>query len=82
MTVNAVCPGFVDTGMTRETVRRIAEVTGKDEDEALEALRRQSPQRRLIEPAEVAHVVASLCAEGARGINGQAIVIDGGGPTV
>ena len=80
VTVNAVCPGFVDTDMTRETLRRIVEATGKDESEALEALRRQSPQRRLIEPAEVAHVVASLCAEGARGINGQAIVIDGGGP--
>lgn len=78
VTVNAVCPGFVDTEMTRETIRRIVETTGKSEDEALEALRRQSPQRRLIEPAEVAHVVASLCADGARGVNGQEIVVDGG----
>jgi len=79
VTVNAVCPGFVDTAMTGETLRRIVETTAKNESEALDSIRRQSPQRRLIEASEVAHVVASLCAEGARGINGQAIVIDGGG---
>lgn len=80
VTVNAVCPGYVDTGMTRESVARIVRKTGRSEAEALDALLAGSPQRRLIEPAEVAHVVLSLCAEEAKGINGQAIVIDGGGP--
>ncbi|HVS13115.1 MAG TPA: SDR family NAD(P)-dependent oxidoreductase [Thermoanaerobaculia bacterium] len=78
VTVNAVCPGYVDTEMTRETIRRIVETTGADEAGARDALLRRSPQRRLIEPAEVAHAVASLCAEEARGIHGQCVVIDGG----
>lgn len=78
VTVNAVCPGYVDTEMTRETVRRIVETSGTDEAAARDALERRSPQRRLLQPAEVAHAVASLCAEEARGINGQCLVIDGG----
>jgi len=79
VTVNAVCPGFVDTQMTTESVERIHEKTGKTRDEALEAILATSPQRRLITPGEVAHVVLSLCDDDARGINGQAIVLDGGG---
>ena len=78
VTVNAVCPGYVDTPMTAESLRRISEKTGRTEAEALDAILSGTPQRRLIEPDEVAHAVVSLCAEGARGINGQSIVIDGG----
>ena len=79
VTVNAVCPGYVDTAMTRESVERIMEKTGRDEEEALETILATSPQRRLIEPGEVAGAVAWLCGESARGVNGQAVVIDGGG---
>lgn len=79
VTVNAVCPGYVDTEMTRASVDRIVAKTGKSRDEALAAILDTSPQRRLIGPAEVAHAVLSLCAEAAAGVNGQAIVIDGGG---
>ncbi len=78
VTVNAICPGYVDTPMTTESLRRIAEKTGRSEAEALDAILAGTPQRRLIEPDEVAHAVISLCAEAARGINGQSIVIDGG----
>lgn len=78
VTVNAVCPGYVDTDMTKESVRRIAQATGRSEGEALAWIRRQNPQGRLITAEEVAHVVAALCAADARGITGQAIVIDGG----
>lgn len=78
VTANAVCPGYVDTDMTRASVARIVERTGKTEAGALEAILGMTPQRRLIEPTEVAHAVLALCAEAARGINGQAIVIDGG----
>lgn len=78
VTVNAVCPGFVDTEMTTRTVARIVAKTGRSEAEAKAALADLSPQKRLIAVDEVAHVVAMLCAEGARGINGQAIAIDGG----
>lgn len=79
VTVNAVCPGFVDTDMTAESVKRIVRKTGISRDKALDHIRRTSAQKRLIEPEEVAHVVLALCDERARGVNGQAVVIDGGG---
>jgi NAD(P)-dependent dehydrogenase (short-subunit alcohol dehydrogenase family) len=79
VTVNAVCPGFVDTGMTDRSVERIVERAGLSEIEAREAILATSPQRRLIEPDEVAHAVMWLCEDAARGVNGQTIVIDGGG---
>ncbi len=79
VTVNAVCPGYVDTEMTQASVNRIVEKTGKSREEALAAILSTSPQRRLIGTGEVAHAVLSLCAEEAAGVNGQAIVIDGGG---
>jgi len=82
VTVNAVCPGYVDTPMTDQSVARIVAKTKKDPEVVREALRSRSPQRRLIEPHEVAHVVVGLCDERAGGINGQAIVIDGGATRV
>jgi len=78
VTVNAVCPGYVDTPMTRESAARIQERTGRTEEEALEALRRQNPQDRLIQPREVAYAVLAFCSPDAGGINGQALVLDGG----
>ncbi len=79
VTVNAVCPGYVDTAMTRESVDRIVAKTGRSREDALGAILATSPQARLIEPDEVAHAVFALCVHEARGINGQAIVLDGGG---
>jgi 3-hydroxybutyrate dehydrogenase len=81
VTVNAVCPGFVNTPMTRESVARIVEKTGRTEEEALQALLAHSPQGRLVEPEEVAEAVLFLCSEGARGINGETLVMDGGPPS-
>lgn len=78
VTVNVVCPGYVDTDMTKESVRRISEKTGMSREEALERILHHTPQRRLITPEEVAYVVKMLCEKEARGINGQAIGIDGG----
>lgn len=78
VTINAVCPGYVDTDMTRASVAQIVRTTGKSQEEALEAILSMSPQHRLLQPEEVAHAVVALCVDGARGINGQAIVIDGG----
>ena len=78
VTVNAVCPGWVDTRMTDEAVARIAKKTGRSASEAKKSLKGMSPQGRLVSPEEVAHTVASLCHEEARGIHGQAIVVDGG----
>ncbi len=79
VTVNAVCPGYVDTPMTDRSVERIVEKTGADPEAVRETMRRTSPQNRLMDPEEVALAVVNLCHPGARGINGQAVVIDGGG---
>jgi NAD(P)-dependent dehydrogenase (short-subunit alcohol dehydrogenase family) len=79
VTANAVCPGFVDTDMTAESIDRIVDATGVSRDQALEAILETTPQHRLLTPEEVAHAVLALCDENARGINGQAIVLDGGG---
>lgn len=78
VTVNAVCPGFVDTEMAARAVQNIVDKTKRQADDARKALEDLSPQRRLMTSEEVAHVVAMLATEGARGINGQAIALDGG----
>lgn len=78
VTINALCPGWVDTQMAAQASSRIAAKTGRSEREATAALVAMSPQRRLITAEEVAHAALALCAEAARGIHGQAIVIDGG----
>ena len=78
ITVNAVCPGYVNTELTRENARRLAEKRGRSLDEALAMLAASCPQRRLIEPEEVAYVTLMLASDRARGITGQAIQVDGG----
>ena len=78
VTVNAVCPGYLHTEMTRESVDRIMRTTGRTEQQALEAILQTTPQRRLIEADEVAHAVAYLCSDSAAGVNGATLVIDGG----
>lgn len=78
VTINAVCPGWVETRMAEEAIARIAATTGRGQEQARRALEGMSPQRRMVTPAEVAHVVAMLCAEEARSIHGQAIPVDGG----
>lgn len=78
VTVNAICPGWLDTDMTAESVARIAQKTGRSPDEARAALEAMNPQRRLIEPEEVAALAAFLASPDAHGINGQALNVDGG----
>jgi 3-hydroxybutyrate dehydrogenase len=78
VTVNAVCPGFLETEMTERTIETIAKKTGRTKDKARDALAAQSPQGRLFRVDEVAHVVSMLCSRNAGGINGQAISICGG----
>jgi NAD(P)-dependent dehydrogenase (short-subunit alcohol dehydrogenase family) len=78
ITVNAVCPGFLETEMTERTLATIAEKTGRSVAEARAALEAQSPQKRLFQVDEVDHVVSMLCAVDAAGINGQAISVCGG----
>jgi NAD(P)-dependent dehydrogenase (short-subunit alcohol dehydrogenase family) len=76
ITVNAVCPGYVDTAMTDATVANIVEVTGRSETEARGVLERKQQVGRLIMPEEVAEAVW-FCVTAAA-VNGQAITIDGG----
>lgn len=78
VTVNALCPGWVDTQMSRDAVDRIAEATGRTAEQARSSLERMSPQGRMVQPAEVAYWAASLCEPGAASVHGQAIPIDGG----
>jgi len=78
VTINALCPGWVETQMVEEAVARIASKTGRSLDEARTSLKAMNPQKRMIEPGEVAHATLMLCAHAARGIHGQTIVIDGG----
>ena len=79
VTVNAVCPGFLDgTDMTASAIERIVKKTGRTHEQATADLAAMSPQKRLVDPGEVAHVVSMLCSDAARGITGQAIPIDGG----
>ena len=79
VTANAVCPTFVRTDMTRRSVQRIAATTGRSEAEAEAALVATSPLGRLLDPEEVAFAVAFLAAPEAAAINGQMLVLDGGG---
>jgi 3-hydroxybutyrate dehydrogenase len=78
ITANALCPGYLDTEMTERTIANIMSTTGRSHDEALKALTRVNPQRRLIEPAEVTAAALWLCGPDSDGINGQAIAIAGG----
>lgn len=79
ITVNAICPGYVDTPMTDGSVANITARTGMSEAQARETLAKTSPQHRLIEPQEVAAIAVFLAQESSKGITGQAINIDGGG---
>ena len=78
VTVNCVCPGYVDTELTQRSLENIVRTTGRSMDDARRALESASPQRRLMTPGEVADTVAWLCSDGAAGVNGQAIVVNGG----
>jgi NAD(P)-dependent dehydrogenase (short-subunit alcohol dehydrogenase family) len=78
ITVNAVCPGYVDTDIVKSAVANIMNKTGRSESEALAALVATNPQHRLIEPREVADTVLWLCRPGSESVTGQSIVLAGG----
>ncbi len=78
ITANCVCPGFTDTPMADGAIEHLTGRTGRSEDEVLAELVKHNPQKRLIDPAEVAAAVLWLCADESRSISGQAIAVAGG----
>ena len=76
---NAVCPTFVDTEMTERSVANIVAATGRDAAESRGALEHSSPLGRLVDPHEVAATLVWLASVEAAPINGQTVVLDGGG---
>ena len=78
ITVNAVCPGFTDTEMTRETVATIVAKTSRTPEQAQTELASRNPQKRLVKPEEVANAVAWLCLPGSEAVTGQTITVAGG----
>ncbi|MEP6769463.1 MAG: SDR family NAD(P)-dependent oxidoreductase [Acidobacteriota bacterium] len=78
ITVNAVCPGWVESEMAREGFRQIGRMKGKSLDDGRETAARMAPLGRVLDPAEVAGLAAYLASDDAKSVTGQAIVIDGG----
>jgi NAD(P)-dependent dehydrogenase (short-subunit alcohol dehydrogenase family) len=78
ITVNAVCPGYVDTAIVKQAIATIRSKTGRSESEALATLVATNPQQRLITPEEVANAVLWLCRPGSQSITGQSLIISGG----
>ncbi len=78
ITVNAICPGFVETPMLERSIANIVAKTGLGREEAENTLKADNPQGRFIQPDEVAEMAFWLCSEGARSVNGQALSLSGG----
>ena len=79
ITVNAICPGYVDTDIVRTAIAEIVSKTGRTEEDALRHFTESNPQGRLIKASEVASAVSWLCGDGAASVTWQAVAIDGGG---
>jgi 3-hydroxybutyrate dehydrogenase len=78
LTVNAVCPGYVDTPMTDQSVARVSEITGRSEGDARSIITEMNASGRLVDPDAVGNIIAMLCLPLSRDINGAAVTIDGG----
>lgn len=78
ITCNAICPGWVLSGMSRPQIEVIAQREGVSFEEASKLLLARQPNKRFITPEEIGRLVAYLCSEGAAPITGAAMSIDGG----
>jgi len=77
LTVNAVCPGYVDTPMTDQSVARVSQFTGRGEEFARYAITNMNASGRLVHPDGIATMVTTLCLPQSQDISGAAITIDG-----
>jgi len=78
VTVNAVCPGYTETGIVRESIERVVIKTGRTPEEAMAEFVRSNPQGRLVQPQQVADAVAWLCGESTDAVTGQSLSVSGG----
>jgi NAD(P)-dependent dehydrogenase (short-subunit alcohol dehydrogenase family) len=78
VTVNAVCPGYTETDLLRDSIANVVAKTGRSESEARADFATGNPRRRIVQPAEVADAVAWLCGDDAGAITGQSISVSGG----
>ncbi|MFZ6719629.1 SDR family NAD(P)-dependent oxidoreductase [Undibacterium sp. Ji49W] len=78
VTVNAVCPGYTETDIVKDAIANIVAKTGRTEEQAKAELAAGNPQKRLVQPYEVADAVLWLCMDGASAMNGQSIAVAGG----
>jgi NAD(P)-dependent dehydrogenase (short-subunit alcohol dehydrogenase family) len=78
ITVNAVCPGYTETDILRESIANVAARTGRSGEQARAEFEAGNPQGRIVQPAEVASAVLWLCSPGASAMNGQSISVSGG----
>lgn len=78
ITVNAICPGFIETPMLERSVANIVDKTGMSAEDAAKSLTKGNPQRRLIQTDEVAGTALWLCSDAARSVNGHTLSISGG----
>ncbi len=77
VTVNAVCPGYTDTDLIRNSIEKISKTTGRDPKEIKQEFADANPGGRLIDPDEVAERIVWLCLPGQDSISGQSIIVDG-----
>jgi NAD(P)-dependent dehydrogenase (short-subunit alcohol dehydrogenase family) len=75
VTINALCPGYVDTPMTQRTIDNVVARTGRSPETALASVLASAGQERLITPAEVAKATLALLAPAASETNGQALTL-------
>jgi len=78
VTINTVCPGFTETDIVSDAIENIIQKTGRSTEQAIAALTKHNPQKRFIQPSEVADQVYYLAAHAPSSITGQAIMVDGG----
>lgn len=78
ITFNAVCPGYTDTELLRESIDRVVAKTGRTHEAALAHFVRSNPQGKLVQPRQVASVAAWLCEDDSASVTGQVISVSGG----
>lgn len=78
LTVNAVCPGYVDTPMTDQSVARVSQITGRSETDSRSVITNMNASGRLVDPVAIGNIISMLCLPLSRDINGAAVTIDGG----